>query len=86
MDKKEIEQQLQECRREKDKCVQREEYWREKFLKETVELDSEDNVDLHTIFNGVDDSSVPEDMVVLWEQQRTIIGTSSPCGNRWHPK
>ena len=82
MDKKEIEQQLQECRREKDKCMQREEYWREKFLKETVELDSEDNVDLHTIFNGVDDSSVPEDMAVLWEQQRTIIGTSSPCGNR----
>jgi hypothetical protein len=40
MDKKEIEQQLQECRRENDKCVQREEY-----LKETVELDSEDNVD-----------------------------------------
>ena len=81
MDKKEIEQQLQECRRENDKCVQREEY-----LKETVELDSEDNVDQHTIFNGVDDSSAPEDMAVLWEQQRTIIGTSSPCGNRWHPK
>ena len=86
VDKKEIEQQLQEYRKDKQNCMRREEYWRGKFIQNTIELDSKDNVDLQTIFNSMGGGSVPEDMEVLWEQQRKIIGTSSHCGNRWHPK
>ena len=86
IDKKEIKQQLQEYRKEKQNCVRREEYWRGQFIQDTIKLDSEDNVDLQTIFNSVGGGSVPEDMEVLWEQQCKIFDTSSYCANRWHPK
>lgn len=82
----EIEQQLRAERRQKKRALEREKYWREKFLDDTIELESEDHDDLSNIFKGVRADNVPEDMECLWDQQKKIINTASPNGYRWHPK
>ena len=81
-----IEKQLDDAKKEKANCTKREEYWREKFEAQTIELESEDHGDFTSVLNSVDENKVPADMKILWEQQRKIINTKSQHGYRWHPK
>ncbi len=81
-----LEKQSDKAVKEKAKCTRREEYWKEKFHEQTSALEAEDHNDLISIINSVDDSTVPNDMKILWEQQQKIMNTSSPHGYRWHPK
>ena len=81
-----IEKQLDDAKKKKAKCMKREEYWREKFKAQTIELEIEDHGDFTSILNSVEENKVPADMKLLWEQQQKIINTKSQHGYRWHPK
>ena len=65
-----IEKQLDDANKEKAKCMKKEEYWREKFKAQTIELEIEDHGDFTSILNSVDENKVPADMKLLWEQQQ----------------
>ena len=51
-----------------------------------LDMAHEDHVDLSTMIANIDKKDVPEEMAVLWEHQKTIMGTTSSRAYRWHPK
>ena len=53
MSQSEIEQQLRTEKQQKKRALEREKYWREKVLAQTIELESENNDDWNNIFKGV---------------------------------
>ncbi|KAK3738201.1 hypothetical protein QZH41_012782, partial [Actinostola sp. cb2023] len=53
---------------------------------EMIEMEKEDHFDLVEMMAGVNNNDVPEDMAILWEQQKDILQTSSSKGYRWHPR
>lgn len=46
LEKEDIENQLNDCRREKRNVIEREMYWREKFYSESFDIEDEDYKDL----------------------------------------
>jgi len=86
LSKEEVVEQLKDESRKRKNAESRENYWKEKFASEALELDNEDQTDLAKIFAKVKNDDVPADMVCLWEQQAKILQSNSPQGYRWHPK
>ena len=86
MTKEELEMQLKSEQKARRNAEKREEYWREKFQKECVAVESEDQDDLFKIFSEVEEMDVPEEMKCFWQQQHKILHTKSKNGYRWHPK
>ena len=84
--KEDIERQLDYQRKEQRKALEREKYWKDKFISQSIELEEEDHHDLTSIFEGTAKEYVPKEMKCLWDQQQKIIHTASPDGYRWHPK
>ncbi|KAL9967256.1 hypothetical protein ACROYT_G025450 [Oculina patagonica] len=85
MTKEEVECQLKREQLARRNAERREKYWREKFDKEAVEVDEEDQEDLKEMFKQPV-GNLPDDMQCLWEQQQKILKTKSKNGYRWHPK
>lgn len=54
----------------------REQYWRDKFNSEALEIDEEDQEDLVSMFKTCESKSVPEGMQCLWEQQNQLLHTA----------
>ena len=86
LSKEEVVEQLKEENRKRKNAESRENYWKEKFANEALELEKEDESDLQKIFLSVKKHDVPEDAKCLWEQQEKILKSNSPEGYRWHPK
>ena len=86
LSKEEVVEQLKEENRKRKNAESRENYWKEKFPNEALELEKEDESDLQKIFLSVKKHDVPEDAKCLWEQQEKILKSNSPEGYRWHPK
>ena len=86
MTKEEVEVQLKNEQKVGRNAEKREEYWREKFQKECVAVESEDQDDLFKMFTEVEEKDVPEDMKCFWQQQHKILHTKCKQGYRWHPK
>lgn len=86
LSKEEIMQQLKEETKLRKNAEMREQYWREKFDAEALEMDDQDQQDLISIFKDTNKEGLPPDMKCLWEQQEKILNTSSKNGYRWHPK
>ncbi|KXJ08300.1 hypothetical protein AC249_AIPGENE19556 [Exaiptasia diaphana] len=63
----------------------RENYWREKYEMQLIEMDEKDNTDLEDTFNNVGGDHVPPDMKYMWEQQLKNNKCSSSKIYRWHP-
>ena len=51
-----------------------------------LEFTVEDNLDLATIFEGIDSADVPLNMQLLWEMQRKQLLAKSYPGHRWDPR
>ncbi|RUA06957.1 MAG: hypothetical protein DSY43_00895 [Gammaproteobacteria bacterium] len=77
---------MKEQHKTKRNAEKREQYWRDRFMEQTVAMEKDDDHDLTTILNGVEPKNVPENMQCLLEQQRKILKTTSRNGYRWHPK
>jgi len=86
LSKEDILLQLKEQHKTKRNAEKREQYWRDRFMEQTVAMEKDDDHDLTTILNGVEPKNVPENMQCLLEQQRKILKTTSRNGYRWHPK
>lgn len=86
MTKEELEMQLKCEQKVRRNAEKREEYWREKFQKECVAVEREDQDDLLKMFSEVEEKDVPEEMKCFWQQQHKILYTKSKNGYRWHPK
>ena len=86
MTKEELELQLKMEQKVRRNAEKREEYWREKFQKECVAVESDDQDDLCKMFTAMDEKDVPEEMQSLWQQQHKILHTKGKHGYRWHPK
>lgn len=83
--KEEVIVQLAQERNAKRNAENREKYWREKFMSEAIEMETEDHEDLSAIWNSLPKDNIPEDMKCLWEQQNKLTRTKKN-GYRWHPK
>jgi hypothetical protein len=59
---------------------------RKKMEKEMIEIEEADHFDLVKMMDGVGKTDIPEDMDVLWEQQKSILKASSSNRFRWHPR
>ena len=70
------EEPLDKLTQEKQRRL-REQKARERVEKEMLEMDPEDHQDLANIMKNVRKEDVPEEMSILWEQQKQIIGTAS---------
>ena len=86
MNKEEVQLQLKMEQTARYNAEKREQYWREKFKKECVDVVHDDQEDLLEMFAGVQQKDVPENMQCLWQQQEKIHQTKSKNGYRWHPK
>lgn len=64
----------------------REQAVRERVEREMLEMTEEDHGDLKNIMANVDEKDVPDEMSVLWEQQKKVLAASSSRAYRWHPK
>lgn len=84
--KEELEMQLKSEQRVRRNAEKREEYWQEKFQKECVAVEREDQDDLFKMFSEVEEKDVPKEMKCFWQQQHKILHTKSKNGYRWHPK
>ena len=58
---------------------------REKPEDEMIEVEEADHKDLETIMRGINKDSVPEDMIIFWEQQQRILDSKCSKSYRWHP-
>ena len=85
MTKEELECLLKSEQLARRNAEKREKYWREKFDREAVQVDEQDQEDLKEMF-AQPVGNVPEDIQCLWEQQHKILNTISANGYRWHPK
>ena len=86
LSKEEVVLQLHHERKRRLNAEKREKYWKDKFNDESIEIESGDNDDLTSMFQGLSKENVPEEMACLWDQQQRIINTASKRGYRWHPK
>ena len=86
MTKEEVEYQLKMEQMARRNAEKREAYWREKFEKESVLVDDEDQQDLMQMAGSLKESDLPEDLQCLLQQQKKILNTKSKNGYRWHPK
>lgn len=90
MTKEEVEYQLKMEQMERRNAEKREAYLREKFEKESVLVDDEDQQDLLQMAGSLNENDFPEDLKCLWEQQKKekekILKTKSKNGYQWHPK
>lgn len=85
LSKDEVAKQLQLERQARLNAERREQYWREKFEAQCIEMDHDDHTDLCKMFEGVGDH-VPDSMGSLWEQQQNLLRCKSKNAYRWHPK
>ena len=70
MNKDEVQMQLRYAQRAKRNATKREQYWKDRYFKECLELDGEDSTDVSSIFGSLSEIDVPEDMQCLWQQQK----------------
>lgn len=59
---------------------------REQLEAQMIMLEEEDHKDLKTIMSSIKKDSIPEDMIIFWEQQQKMLETKSSKGYRWHPR
>lgn len=59
---------------------------RERFEKELLEMEKSDHADLSTLMDQVSKKDIPNDMLLLWEEQKKILTTTSQSRYRWHPR
>lgn len=59
---------------------------REKMEKEMLEMECADHEDLKSMLEQVKKEDIPEDMSLLWNQQKQILATSAKSQYRWHPR
>lgn len=71
----EITLKLAKQRKELQSALQSERRLREKLEKELLEMEKEDHRDLQKIFESDKRNDIPEDMMVLWDQQKKILIT-----------
>ena len=65
--------QLVQERRTKVNAQKREKYWRDKFVREAIELVEADHQDVVALYEDVSCvKGVPEDMQCLWDQQLVV--------------
>jgi len=86
LSKEELVDQLQQEQKKLKNAKAREEYWKGKFLSQSLEMEKEDHEDLSHMLQYVKKENIPEDMECLLSQQHKILSTSSKHGYRWHPK
>lgn len=79
--KEDVVLQLNQERKQRLNAEKREKYRKNKFLKESVQLEDGDDADLTTMLH-----KVPKEMECLWEQQQKILKTKRKHSYRWHPK
>ena len=77
MTKEEVEYQLKREQMARRIAEKREAYWREKFEKESVFVDDEDQQDLLQMSSSLKQNDFPEDLQCLWQQQQKILSTKS---------
>ena len=65
-----IEKQQDDCGKEKKNVTEMEKYWREKFHRESLDIEDEDHNDLTSIFDGINSKELPDDRKCFWEQQQ----------------
>ena len=68
--RKEVVLQVHREQKRRFNAEKREQYWREKFENESVEVQNDDNSNLTCIFQGVVKEKVPKEMPCLWENRR----------------
>ena len=86
LSKTELEEKLKDEKRARENAGRRENYWRDKFAEEMIEVEDGDHNDFEQLFRGVDAKDIPENMKCLWDQQAQVLLTTSKRGYRWHPK
>lgn len=59
---------------------------REKLKEEMIEVEEADHKDLETIMGGINTDSIPEDMIIFWEQQQRILESKCSKSYKWHPR
>ena len=86
LDSAEIHTQLKEERHNRTNAEKREKYWRNKFEKESIDMEEDDNNDLIAIMNLADRKNISPDIISLWDNQQKVLNSKGKAGYRWHPK
>ena len=79
-------EEIREEQRKRRNAELRENYWREKFNSEGIEVDEGDHADLMSMFKDSSKEDIPDEMACLWEKQSKILQTTRNNGHWWHPK
>ena len=74
----------QESKHAKRQAVQKSK--KESLEKDLLEVDTDDQKDLLSVFESTKRSDLPQDMHILWEQQQQMLQTAPSSRYRWHPK
>ena len=67
-----IHTQLKRGRHNRTNAEKREKYWRNKFEKESIDME-DDNNDLIAIMNLADRKDIPPDIISLWNNQQKVL-------------
>ena len=84
MTREELIQKIHEEKRKRINLEKRERY--SKIKEEMKEFEEADHKDFLTMFEGVKQEELSEEMLLFWEAQSDALKCKGPTGRRWHPK